>query len=53
MAAAIRGTVSGVRADMQLDGFALLQRDLDVELRALRAGASAVRATLLQGQTVW
>lgn len=45
MAAAIRRTVSGVHADMHLDGFGLLQRDLDVELRALRAGAVAVRAS--------
>ena len=45
MAAAIRRTVSGVHADMQLDGFGLLQRDLDVELRALRAGAGVVRAS--------
>jgi len=43
MAASIRGTVSGVHADLQLDGFGLLQRDLDVELRALRAGVAAVR----------
>jgi hypothetical protein len=43
MAAGIRRTVSGVHADMQLDGFGLLQRDLDVELRALRAGAGAAR----------
>ena len=43
MAAAIRRTVSGVHADMQLDGFGLLQRDLDIELRALRAGSGAVR----------
>ena len=43
MAASIRRTVSGVQADMQLDGFGALQRDLDVELRALRAGAAAVR----------
>jgi hypothetical protein len=41
MATAIRRTVSGVHADMQLDEFGLLQRDLDVELRALRAGAAA------------
>ena len=53
MSAEIRRTVSEVHADMQLDGFALLQRDLDVELRALRAGASAVRATLPNGQAVW
>ena len=45
MAAAIRRTVGCVHADMQFDGFGLLQRDLDVELRALRAGAGAVRAT--------
>ena len=43
MAAAIRRTVSGVHADMQLDGFGVLQRDLDIELRALRAGVAAVR----------
>ena len=43
MAAAIRRTVSGVHAEMQLDGFGVLQRDLDVELRALRAGVAAVR----------
>jgi len=45
MTAAIRRTVSGVHADMQLDGFGLLQRDLDVELRALRAGAGALRSS--------
>ena len=43
MAAAVRRTVSGVHADMQLDRFGLLQRDLDVELAALRAGAAAAR----------
>jgi hypothetical protein len=43
MAASIRRTVSGVHADLQLDGFGRLQRDLDVELRALRAGVAAVR----------
>lgn len=53
MAAAIRRTVTGVHADMQLDGFGRLQRDLDVELRALRAGAGAVRATGPSGQAVW
>lgn len=42
MAASIRRTVTGVHADLQLDGFGLLQRDLDVELKALRAGASAL-----------
>ena len=47
MTAAIRRTVSGVHADMHLDGFGLLQRDLDVELKALRAGAGAVRASAL------
>ena len=43
MTAAIRRTVSGLHADMNLDGFGRLQRDLDVELSALRAGAAAVR----------
>jgi hypothetical protein len=41
MTAAIRRTVSEVHADLQLDGFGRLQRDLDVELSALRAGAAA------------
>lgn len=43
MTAAIRRTVTGLHADMHLDGFGQLQRDLDVELSALRAGAAAVR----------
>ena len=43
MAATIRRTVSGVSADMDMDGFALLQRDLDLEVSALRAGAATVR----------
>ena len=43
MASAIRRTVSGVHADLHLDGFGLLQRDLDVELKALRAGVAAAR----------
>jgi hypothetical protein len=42
MAAEIRRTVSGVHAELQLDGFGMLQRDLDVELKALRAGVAAV-----------
>lgn len=41
MAAGIRHTVSAVHAEMESDGFGLLQRDLSVELRALRAGAAA------------
>ncbi|HEV3364869.1 MAG TPA: hypothetical protein VG795_12170 [Acidimicrobiia bacterium] len=43
MAASIRRTVSGVHAEMQFDTFGLLQRDLDVELNALRAGAAAAQ----------
>ena len=43
MAASIRGTVTGVHAEMQVDTFGLLQRDLDVELSALRAGAAAAQ----------
>lgn len=43
MAAAIRRTVTGLHADMHLDGFSRLQRDVDLELSALRAGAAAVR----------
>lgn len=43
MAAAIRRTVSGLHEELQLDGFGPLQRDLDLELSALRAGAAAVR----------
>jgi len=43
MTAAIRRTVSSVHADMQLDPFTILQRDLDVELSALRGGAAAIR----------
>jgi hypothetical protein len=43
MAAAIRRTVSSVHADMQLDPFTTLQRDLDVELSALRGGAATIR----------
>ena len=47
MAAGIRRTVSGVHAEMQIDGFEMLQRDLDVELSALRAGAAAARQPTL------
>jgi hypothetical protein len=43
MAAAIRRTVSSVHADMQLDPFTMLQRDLDIELSALRGGAATIR----------
>ncbi len=43
MAASIRRTVTGVHAEMQFDTFALLHRDLDVELSALRAGAAAAQ----------
>lgn len=44
MAAGIRRTVSGVRGEMQADGFELLRRDLAVELSAVAAGAAAVRS---------
>lgn len=43
MTAGIRRAVSGVHAEMRTGGFETLQRDLDVELCALRAGAAAVR----------
>jgi hypothetical protein len=43
MAASIRHAVSGVHAEMQFDTFALVRRDLDVELRAVRAGAAAAQ----------
>jgi hypothetical protein len=47
MVASIRRTVSGLQAELNSDRFRTLPGDLDLELRALRAGAAARQPGML------